>query len=210
MIHVPKNDYCDLGKRIQAGDVFAFEVLFHQLHKPVYNRAFAMLKNHCDAEDAAQEVFIKIWQKSTKWDPSLGGYMGWFLTLAERSIIDAYRKQQRYQKKTDSIDKNIVDAIDDEDDNILTALELFPDPRQDALGQVIADEMMRRIEEALISVDNRRYRLAWILRHLEDYTPPEISKIMGHPENTCKIWIYRCRVKMREILAETYTENERR
>ena len=204
MINVPKNDYCDLGKQLQAGDALAFDMLFNQLYKPVYKRAFAVLRNHCDADDASQEVFIKIWQKISKWNPSGGSFMGWFLTLAERSIIDAYRKQQRYLKKACSIDKNLVDAIDDEDDNILMALEVVPDEKPDTLDLIIADETLHRIEEALLSVEDRRHRLAWILRHFEGYSPAQISEIIGHPVSTCKIWVHRCQRKMREVLTETY------
>lgn len=203
MINVPKLNYCETGKRIQAGDALAFQSFFHELYKPVYKRAFEVLKNHCDADEASQDIFIKIWQKKSKWDSSRGTFMGWVLTLAERSIIDAYRKQKRVQN-TYSVDKNIVDWIDDEDDGILTTLELVSDEKPDALGLIIADETMRHIEEAVLSVENRKQRLAWILRHFEGYTPPEISEIMGHPVGTCKIWIHRCQKKMRAVLEETY------
>lgn len=209
MIKVPKLDYCKIGKRIQADDAFAFDMLFHQLYQPVYRRAFAMLRNHCDADDASQEVFIKLWQKIPKWDAALGSFIGWFLILAERSIIDAYRKQQRHLKRTDSLDKNIVDSVDDEDANILTPLELVPDERPDTLGIIIADETMRRIEETVISIENRRHRLAWILRNFEGYPLREISEIMGSPVGSCKVWIHRCQNEMRAVLEE-HIEQEKK
>ena len=130
--------------------------------------------------------------------------MGWFLILAERSIIDAFRKQQREVKKqTDSFDSNLIDVGDSEEtDEVFTILELVPDRQPDGLGHVVADEIMHNIEAALLSVPNGRHRLAWILRHFEGYSPPQISEIMGYPENTCKIWVHRCQLKMREVLAE--------
>lgn len=206
MIKVPKFNYCETGKRIQAGDELAFAGIFHELYKPVYNRALEVLKNPCDADEASQDIFIKLWRKKSKWDPSRGTFMGWFLTLAERSIIDAYRSQQRARRYMYSIDKNIVDWIDDEDNDILTTLELVPDRKPDVLSSIIADETMRHIEEAVLSVENRKQRLAWILRHFEGYSPPEISEIIGYPVGTCKIWIHRCQKKIRAVLEETYMQ----
>ena len=206
MINVPRSDYCEVGKRIQAGDAIAFERIFRELYTPVYNRAVRVLKNHADAADAAQDVFIKVWQKKTKWDPAVGQFLGWFLILAERTIIDAFRKQQREVKKqTDSFDSNLIDVGDSEEtDEVFTILELVPDRQPDGLGHVVADEIMHNIEAALLSVPNGRHRLAWILRHFEGYSTHQIAEIMGYPANTCKIWVHRCQVKMREVLAETY------
>ena len=206
LIKALQHNLCEDAKRIQAGDTLAFQRVFHILYEPVYNRAVQVLKNHADAADTTQDVFIKVWQKKLKWDPSVGNFMGWFLVLAERSIIDAYRKQQRELKKhTDSFDMNLIDAGDSEDtDAVFTILELVPDRQPDGLGHVVADEILQNIETALLSVLNPKHRLAWILRHFEGYSTHQISKIMGYPANTCKIWVHRCQVKIREVLAETY------
>ena len=206
MINVPRRDYCETGKRIQAGDAIAFQRIFRELYNPVYNRAVRVLKNHADAADAAQEVFIKVWQKKLKWDPSVGQFLGWFLILAERSIIDAFRKQQRELKKhTDSFDSNLIDVGDSEEtDEVFTVLELVPDRQPDGLEQTVADEILRHIEAAVCSIENPKHRLAWILRHFEGYPPAKISEIMGYPANTCKIWVHRCQLKLREVLAEIY------
>ena len=201
MIRVPRFNYCETGKRIQAGDEFAFEGIFHKLYKPVYNRAFAVLKNHHDADVASQDVFIKLWEKKSKWEPSGGEFLGWFLILAERSIIDAYRKQQRSQKYTTSID-SIVTSDAPSETETLTFLECIRDPQPEALELILADEAMQLIEEAVLSVPNPKHRLAWILHRFEGYKHSKIAEIMRAPENTCKIWIFRCQKQIREVLQE--------
>ena len=202
MINVPRYDFSDEAKRIQAGDELAFSSVFRQLYNPVYNRALVILKNHQDAADASQDVFIKVWQKKSKWDPAQGQFLGWFLVLAERTIIDAYRKKKRSQKDIDSIDRHIY-GTDNADTDGLTALECIPDRSPDALRSIAADEALRLIEDALLTVPNRNHRLAWILRHFEAYSVPRISEIMNAPRTSCKIWIHRCQIQIREALKAT-------
>ena len=201
MISVPRYELCDVGKRIQAGDEFAFEGVFRQLYRPVYARAFAVLKNDQDAADTSQDVFIKVWQKASKWDPAGGPFLGWFLVLAERTIIDAYRKQKRSRKDTCSIE-DIVASDDDSETCLLNLMECVSDGQPDPLRSIIADEAMQLIEEAVLSVSNRKHRLAWILRHFEGYPPRKISEIMGSPISSCKMWIHRCSKELRKELAK--------
>ena len=209
MIQAPKSSsYSDVGKRIQAGDACVFNDFFHQLYAPVYTRALKVLKNHHDADEAAQDVFVRLWGKKSKWNASGGTFMGWFLTLAERTIIDAYRKKQgQLKKETEyrvvSLDYELGNAKED----VQTLLERVPDRQPEALRMMVSDEILRRIETAALSVRKRHYRLAWILRHLEGYSPAEIARIMGSPVGTCKIWIHRCQKEIRATLAEMYSES---
>ena len=206
MIKIPKQDLCEDAKRLQAGDTLAFQRVFRILYEPVYKRAVDVLKNHADAADTTQDVFIKVWQKRSRWDPSVGAFMGWFLILAERSIIDAFRKQQRALKKnTDSLDMNLIDAGESEDtDEVFTISELIPAPQSDVLEDLVAKETIQQIEAAVLSVENPKHRLAWILRNFEGYSQAQIANIMRSPVSSCKIWAYRCQIKIREILKETY------
>ena len=60
MIHVEHfEDSKDLARGIQAGDTDVYATFFNRLYAPVLKRARHLLKNHEDAEDATQEVFIK-------------------------------------------------------------------------------------------------------------------------------------------------------
>ena len=202
MIKVPIRNYCDRGKRIKAGDETTFHCLFNELYQPVLNRAIEVLKNYHDADEATQDVFVKLWQKKGNWNPDLGTFMGWFITLAERSIIDSFRKQIRSRKKVPySVDYSIL-GDEEEADAEVTVLELLADTKSNPLDLIIADETMHRIEAILLTV-RHEHRLAWILRHVEGYKPPEIAKIMGYPVGTCKIWIYRCNHQIRAELEAT-------
>ena len=207
MINVPKYNYCDIGKRIQAGEASVFGGFFQEFYTPVYNRALKVLKNHHDAEDATQGVFIKVWENKTKWNASGGTFMGWFLTLAERSIIDVYRKKQSLIKKTLSLDYEYGNP--ENADDVQTLLELVPDYKSDPLGLMIDDETMTLIETALLTVSKREHRLAWILRHIEGYSQLEIAEIMGSPVGSCKMWIHRCQHTLRTYLEKSYSSGSR-
>ena len=205
MIKVPKYSYCDIGKRIYASDVCAFSDFFHELYTPVYMRALKVLKHPIDAEDAAQDVFAKLWKRREKWVASKGTFMGWFLTLAEGTIIDAYRKKQRYLKKEAEFRIVSLDSgynTSEKDESVQTRLERVPDRQPDVLSLMVSDEIMEQIETAVCSVENRYFRLAWILRHLEGYLPSEIAKIMKCSVGTCKSRIHRCQKEIRKILSD--------
>ena len=83
-----------LIERFKKGDQAAFEKLVLKYQDRVYNTCRYMLGNGCEAEDAAQDVFIKIYKKLVNFKPS--PYLSsWIYRIAVNTCIDYKRKPSR-------------------------------------------------------------------------------------------------------------------
>jgi len=190
-------DSTDLARGIQAGDADVYAAFFNRLYAPVLERARHLLKNREDAEDATQEVFIKAWEKRSKYDPAGGDFVGWFLILAERTLLDAYRKRKRLSER----EVTSLETPFEEDNETLTLSEILPDTQAAALDTMVINEAFAVVEAALLEM-TPVYRLTFILYYFEGYSLVEVSEIMRCPYSTSKIRVYRARRQILAILEE--------
>lgn len=191
-------DSTDLARGIQAGDADVYATFFNRLYAPVFERARHLLKNHEDAEDATQEVFFKAWEKRSKYDPAGGSFVGWFLILAERTLLDAYRKRKRQHQ----IEVTTLETPFNQDDEILTLSEILADTTTSALDALVTEETLEIIESVLLEI-TPAFRLTFYLHFFEGYSYAEIARIMASKQSTVKVRIYRTRQKLLTILGET-------
>ncbi|MGW8252001.1 MAG: RNA polymerase sigma factor, partial [Anaerolineales bacterium] len=77
----------------QRGDLEAFTNLLEMYQKPVFNLCYRMLQNAGDAEDAAQETFIRAYKSIKRYDKSRP-FATWLLSIAAHYCIDQLRKQR--------------------------------------------------------------------------------------------------------------------
>jgi RNA polymerase sigma-70 factor (ECF subfamily) len=70
-----------------------------------------------EAEEIAQEVFMRLWRRSAQYDPQRGSFVAWFMMLARNHIRDAYRKEinQRRMFTMEDIDTLFADGADSPD-----------------------------------------------------------------------------------------------
>ncbi len=179
------------AERVKRGDQVAFRLLFRKHVGWVYNKAYRMLKNHEDAEEVCQDIFMKVWTKINLWDPKQGSFQTWLNEIAKNTIIDALRKRRRDKEKP-------MRWVDEE--KRVTLLDLMPDPRPSPDREVENREAYELIEEALLEVRRDEHRIAWVLRHIEGLGISEIAKVMDRKENTIKVWIFRCSAELRRLL----------
>jgi RNA polymerase sigma-70 factor (ECF subfamily) len=66
-----QDDYTQLVKLIQKGDIKAFEALYERLHGPVFHYCLGFTKSREVAEEILQEVFVKVWEKREQLDDAL-------------------------------------------------------------------------------------------------------------------------------------------
>ncbi len=179
-----------LATQAKAGNEAALNQLIDKHYEWVYNKAHRMLGNFQDAEEVTADVFIKVWQKLDKWDTEQGSFKAWLNTVARNTIIDEIRKRARIREQP-------ITGSTDEDEQPLSQV---PDPRPGPEQKLEAEEAQRILEGALEQVTKPNHRIAWMLRHLEDYSIAEIARILNRKEGTVKIWIFRCTEELRKIL----------
>jgi len=75
----------------QGGDADAFSHIVELYQRPVYNLCYRMLGNSQEAEDAAQEAFLRAFRAIKRYDPKRK-FASWLLSIAANYCIDQHRK----------------------------------------------------------------------------------------------------------------------
>lgn len=145
---------------IGSGDEAAFQIFFDRRMGDVFKLSYSLLLDKQMAEDATQEVFVKIWQKAVHWKAD-AAVKTWLLTIARNHCLDVLRKKRNDLKKhhsffTDmiSLDKDVKansseSKIDQEKHkgNIKNALFELPERQREAITLVYYNEV-RNLEAA--------------------------------------------------------------
>jgi RNA polymerase sigma-70 factor, ECF subfamily len=87
----------DLLQHIGTRDQRALAALYQRYGTPVYSVAMRVLRNGVWAEEAAQDTFLKVWNKPDSWNAEVGAFSSWLLTVARYTAIDRLRKEVRHQ-----------------------------------------------------------------------------------------------------------------
>ena len=83
----------DLVTRALEGDQDSFAILVERHQQAVYNLTYRMLRNAREAEDAAQEAFLRAYQHLNRYDPSRS-FKTWLMSIASNHCIDRIRKRR--------------------------------------------------------------------------------------------------------------------
>lgn len=87
----------DLLTQIGQGSQDALMALYGRYSSLVYSLALRTLRQPALAEEVTQDVFVKVWQQPQRWDPELGQFSSWLLTITRNAAIDRLRREQRHQ-----------------------------------------------------------------------------------------------------------------
>ncbi|HEY1242235.1 MAG TPA: sigma-70 family RNA polymerase sigma factor [Bryobacteraceae bacterium] len=162
----------------KAGDLQAFELLLRQHERLVLATALRLLGNLDDAQDAAQEVFLKLHRNLAKVQLS-GNLTAWLYRVTVNVCHDHHRRRPE------------TTAIDEAGQLPGTAA----DPHQelaDAERKHALDLSLRRLSE--------RERTALVLRDLEGLSTAEVAAALGSTEATVRSQISKARVKMKKFV----------
>jgi len=90
---VPNLDDARLMARIAAGEQRAVEDLCDRFGGLVYRIARQLLPTNAEAEDAVQEVFLRLWKTADRYDPERAKLVTWVILLSRRHVIDRLRRK---------------------------------------------------------------------------------------------------------------------
>lgn len=164
-----------------AGDTAAFSSLVEAYHRPVYNLAYRMLGNSVEAEDAAQEAFIRAYTRLDTYDPSRK-FSSWMLSIASHYCIDVLRRR-----------RVTLLSIEELPPMLDVAMPRSTHPEQAVARAQVADQVQQ-----LLDTLPEHYRTPVILRYWYDMTYREIAETMGVTESTIKTRLHRARAKLAE------------
>lgn len=167
----------------RRGDKEAFGRLVEAYQIPVYNLAYRMLSNRGEAEEAAQEVFIRAYTKLDTYDPSRK-FSTWILSITSNYCIDLIRKRRALLL---SIDHPLPPHP-----------ALMSDRADGPEAQAVAGETEALVQTLLDELPDD-YRQTVVLRYWYDLSYQEIAEIMDTTVSAIKSRLFRARRQMAEV-----------
>ena len=130
--------------RLSEGDERAFEQVFHACYGPVYGAAYRLLGNRAEAEEVAQEAFLRL-HRQPPTRSSTPNLMGWLITVATNLAYNRLRSERRRRRREEqvSLPAQPMDAADETD---------------------VGGERARRVRRVLAQLPERQ-TLILLLRH---------------------------------------------
>jgi RNA polymerase sigma-70 factor (ECF subfamily) len=176
-----------LIRQAQAGDKKAFEELVIIYQDKVYTLSYYLAGNHSDAQDLAQEVFLKAYSslRSFRLEADLG-------TWLHRITVNTWSNMRRGRNQVLSLD----DPLQTEDGEMERPLA-DGDPTSDPAVALEEKEVQVMVQHAIRSLPEE-YRAVLVLREMEGYTYEEIAGIMGCSLGTVKSRLNRARRALKE------------
>jgi len=160
--------------RVQAGDLVAFEQLVERYQNMVYGLALSMLRKPEDAEEAAQDAFLKLFRARDRFD-STRDLEPWLLRIAGNACRDLMRRR-RSQAMPQAV------PIDSEPPP--------PDPRSTTAGVQSTIQQLVQHELGRLST---RFREPLELKYLRGLTNAQIAEVLGISVSNVKVQVARAK-----------------
>ncbi|MBK8011065.1 MAG: RNA polymerase sigma factor [Deltaproteobacteria bacterium] len=164
----------------KSGDAKAFERLLRKHRRPVFNFCYRMLRDRSAAEDAFQEVFLRVVRSAPKWEES-AKVTTWIYTIARNHCIDATRRAK--YRRTTSLDQTFKGPKDGEGPSLQERLrdEAVVPPDRGAESV----RMRPLILEAIGLLSEEQHEV-FVMREYAGLPFREIAQVVGVSENTIK------------------------
>jgi RNA polymerase sigma-70 factor, ECF subfamily len=188
-------DWPALVKRCLEGDTAAWAELVAGQQRRVYGLCYRFTGSSHDAEDLAQDVFIKVYANLRTFDSGKGSLSTWITSLTRNLLVDHFRRS-RQQRVTDSMDAGWDQAGD------VAPGEPIVDHRTTPFQHAVQVQLEGMVQTALAKV-SPELREAVILRDLQDMDYKEIAEVLAIPQGTVKSRISRGRAELARLLERT-------
>jgi len=169
-------------RRIREGDMEAFRLLVETHQSRIVGTISKMLGSDAEAEDLAQQVFIRVWRSAPRYQPT-AKFTTWLFRITRNLVFNEMRRKRHFVDQTDDLAEPAERK------------ERGPD-------QVLLEEELQTAIQDAISKLPEAQRLAIVLRRYEELPYEEIAKVMGTTVPAVKSILFRARAELRERLAK--------
>jgi RNA polymerase sigma-70 factor (ECF subfamily) len=165
----------------KEGDAEAFGRLYERYADRVFRYLFARLGNRLDAEDLAEDVFLRVWRSLPNYQEQGVPFLAILFRIAHNALIDHYRRSNLTKRQV---------SIED-----VSLRAHHPGPGELVLSSLERDELRAALEQL-----REDYRTVLVLRFLGELTPQETAQIMGRSEGTVRVLQHRALASLRKML----------
>src|SRR5438270_2089459 len=169
-----------LIQRCLQGDQAAWELIVRQYWRKVFNVAYKFVGKHDEAEDLAQDIFLKIFRSLDTFDRR-ANFQTWLISISRNLCIDHYRS---VRKERETIDRDV------------DASELAPASRDPGPVQVLEQRDRVVLLRHAMSALPDTLRTAVLMRDIQEMSYQEIADALRLPEGTVKSRINRGRTEL--------------
>ncbi|MTH15325.1 sigma-70 family RNA polymerase sigma factor [Flavobacterium sp. LC2016-01] len=179
MSTIPDQHYID---RILQGETNLFAVLVDRYKDMIFTLSIKMVKNREEAEEAAQDTFIKVFNSLSKFKGD-SKFSTWIYKISYNNCLDRLKKNKKEDLNIsiDEFSSHLVKTMD----NALSALE---------------DKERKQAIQNCLNLLPREDNFLLTLFYFEDQNLEEIGKIMNINANNVKVKLFRSRQKLATIL----------
>lgn len=165
-----------------------FSLLYSRYASKIFSKCITMLKDEAMAQDATQEIFMKIFLNIAKFGEK-AKFSTWVYSITYNYCIDFIRRKKKQQNLfTDDIEK-APDNIDEVPDEALLAMEVH---------------QLKRVLEELPSGD----RAILLMKYQDDMSIKEIAETLDKTESAVKMQIMRAKDKAQKLKSEIFQYDE--
>ena len=169
-------------------DDAALAELYDRYGRLAYGLAFRVVRDRSLAEDALQEGFLAVWRTADRFVPERSKASTWILTLVHRRAVDLVRREER--RRAEPLEPVEHAASDTTEDAAWLGLQ------------------RERVSDALRKLPDQQ-REAIELAYFEGFTQSELAERLGEPLGTIKSRMFNGLGRLRDLLQETVSDEER-
>jgi len=173
---------------IGKGDNKAFELLVSRHQRPVYNLALRFLNDPDEAEDVAQDCFIRVYKAAATYTPD-AKFTTWLYTIVRNLCFNVLRSRRQA----------VIVSVDDE------AMPELPSRDEDQIERISRQQVSEKVRQAVSKLPENM-RLVVILAKYHGLSYDEIAGIMGCSVNAVKLRVHRAKAILAEELSSLNDE----
>ncbi|HZE12658.1 MAG TPA: sigma-70 family RNA polymerase sigma factor [Chthoniobacterales bacterium] len=169
-----------------TGDMTAFEELVERHQRLVVGTVGRMLGTNSDAEDIAQQVFVRVWKNVKRYEPR-AKFTTWLLKITRNLVFNELRRRSRHPAVP------LQSEIDEEERPLKDESAISPD------ASLLEHELQEAVDAAIAQLPETQ-RMAVILRRYEELSYEEIAEALDQSVSAVKSLLFRARTELRESL----------
>lgn len=186
----------DLISAILAGDTEIYHQLIRPYQRIVYIMSLTYLRNETDAEDVAQETFLRAFQNLTKFRGE-SKFSTWLISIALNEARSQLRRRANIR----------VFSLDEpQDPEMPSSPEHLRDERDLPSVVLEREEVQRLLLEAVESLP-KIYKQVFLMREIEGLNINETAEILGISPSLVKVRLHRARIMLQKLLAPQLKRN---
>lgn len=169
-------------KRVAAKDEAALGEVYHRTHAKLFGICLRILRDREEAEDALQEIYLKVWRNAASFDRTRASPITWLATLARNGAVDSLRASTRPRPSAP-----------------IEQASGIADPREDAFTAAAGDQEGARLARCIDELDPHQAS-AIKSAFLDGATYNQLAQRSSVPLGTMKSWVRRGLLRLRDCL----------